>query len=116
MVIRGMGRVLFPTLVLSLVGGGDAEGRTDYYAQSTSYCLRGSMSDGSYTRWGSVAMNRHRLGTHIRVISPRSGFFGQHRFTVRDHIGWGSDLDFWAPSCSMSRQWGRRTVRYRIVR
>jgi hypothetical protein len=110
-----MRKLIIPTLAFTLVGGGDAKARTEYLAGSTSYCLRGAMSDGSYTRWGSIAMNRHRLGTHIRITRPSSGFFGRTRFTVRDHIGWGSDLDFWAPTCTMSRLWGRRTVRYRIV-
>ena len=69
------------------------------------------MADGTGVRAGSVAMNRHPLGTRIYV--PR-GFFGRKRFVVRDRIGWGSELDFWAPNCGMSGAWGRRHVEYRI--
>ena len=79
-------------------------------ASSTSYCLNGTMSDGTWTRWGSAASNHYALGTRIQIDRA---FYGRRRFTVRDRIGWGSDLDLWAPSCGMSLGWGRRTVRVR---
>jgi hypothetical protein len=83
-------------------------------AQSTAYCLRGRMSDGTYTRYGSAASNRHPLGTRIRL--RRRGPGGVRTWVIRDHIGWGSELDFWQPSCSAARAWGRRFVTYRVVR
>lgn len=83
------------------------------YARSTSYCLRGRMADGSFTRHGSVAMNSLPLGTRIRLVGVK--FDGRRSFVVRDRIGWGSELDFWAPSCRMSLWWGRRTVKFRVV-
>jgi 3D (Asp-Asp-Asp) domain-containing protein len=88
-----------------------------FVASSTSYCPGSSgpvMADGTRTRLGSVASNRHPLGTRLRLIGVR--FLGRRTFVVRDRIGSGSDLDFWAPSCSASRRWGRRRVRYRVVR
>lgn len=77
---------------------------------STSYCLHGTMADGSWTRHGSVASNVYPLGARITVRPP---FFGRRHFTVRDRIGWGSQLDFWSPSCRVARLWGRRTVHVR---
>lgn len=84
-------------------------------AMSTSYslCSAGTiMADGSYVRFGSVASNRHPLGT--RIYLRNTSFLGRKRFTVRDRIGWGSDLDFWSPSCSYSWVWGRRYVTYSL--
>lgn len=82
---------------------------------STSYCLQGTMADGTYTRPRSVAMNTLPLGSKIKLISPRS-FNGYRIFYVRDRIGWGSSLDFWSPSCAKSRQWGRRNVKIMVLR
>lgn len=88
---------------------------------STAYCLSGTMADGTGVRGGSVANNWYPLGTKITVSASPTG---RKRFVVRDRIGWGSSLDFWVPSCSLARSWGRRTVkikrgwyekRYRIV-
>lgn len=88
-----------------------------FSANSTAYspCSAGSiMADGTHVRSGSVASNRHPLGTRIQLVGAPT-FFGRRDFTVRDRIGWGSDLDFWTPSCSGALAWGRRTVRYRLV-
>jgi hypothetical protein len=82
-------------------------------AASTSYCLNGRMADGTPTRPGSVAMNVHPLGTRIRLIDRL--FMGRREFVVRDRIGSGSQLDFWAPDCGTSLWWGRRLVRYRVI-
>lgn len=78
---------------------------------STSYCLRGMMADGTPTRPGSAAHNGLALGTHI-YITP--AFYGRRRFIVRDRIGWGTELDLWAPTCGASFAWGRRMVRLRV--
>jgi len=82
-------------------------------AHSTAYCLRGRMADGTYVRWGSVAMNRHPLGTLIWLTRPVNG---RRYFRVRDRIGYGSELDIWMPSCSDARRYGRRVRYYRVVR
>ena len=88
-----------------------------FSASSTSYCPGSSgstMADGKHVHVGAVASNRHPLGTRLRLIGTR--FMGRRTFVVEDRIGGGSDLDFWAPDCSISRGWGRRRVRYRVVR
>lgn len=72
------------------------------------------MADGTFVRAQSIAMNSLPLGTKIRLVSPKT-FNGNRVFVVRDRIGWGSQLDFWSPSCSYSRMWGRRTVKYTII-
>jgi 3D (Asp-Asp-Asp) domain-containing protein len=77
---------------------------------STAYCLTGTMADGSYTREASIAHNGFPLGTRVTVSPP---FRGRRRFVVRDRIGWGTDLDFWAPSCGSAIQYGRRVIRVR---
>jgi 3D (Asp-Asp-Asp) domain-containing protein len=85
-------------------------------AVSTSYCPGSSgttMADGTPVRFGSVAQNTLPLGTRIRLIGQ--SFMGARDFVVRDRIGSGSQLDFWAPSCSESISWGRRTVRFVVV-
>lgn len=82
-------------------------------ANSTAYCLQGTMADGTGVRSGSVASNWHPLGTRIRLLSTT--FAGQRKFVVRDRIGYGTELDFWTPSCSFALDvWGRRTVTYKI--
>lgn len=83
------------------------------YVQSTAYCDRGTMANGMYTTLGSVAMNGVRFGTRIRVNRSPTGL---KMHVVRDRIGWGSQLDFWVPSCAAARVWGRRTVRLQFVR
>lgn len=75
--------------------------------QSTAYCLRGRMANGTYTRLGSVAMNILPLGKTIRVSRSPTGIKTN---VVRDRIGWGTQLDFWVPSCAQARAWGRRMV------
>ena len=78
---------------------------------STAYCLGGTMADGSHVRSGSVAQNSYSLGTHLEITPSPTG---RRRFTVRDRIGWGTELDFWLPSCRAAMAWGRRTVRIRV--
>ena len=77
---------------------------------STAYCLSGQMADGSGVRWGSVASNQYPLGTVLEVTPAPAG---RRRWTVRDRIGWGTQLDFWHGSCAAARSWGRRAVRIR---
>lgn len=79
-------------------------------AESTAYCLRGRMADGTFVRAGSAASNRHPLGTRIYVRGPG----GRKKWTIRDRIGHGSELDFWVPTCSAAFAWGRRSVAYRM--
>lgn len=97
--------LLTAIMVCSLTSAAQAR---SMYVTSTAYCLRGTMSDGTFTRPGSVAMNMVPLGTHIRVSRSPTG---RKYHTVRDHIGWGTQLDFWVPTCWQARAWGRRTVR-----
>lgn len=92
-------------------------------AHSTAYCLTGTTADGTYLSQRApsmealrtVAMNRHPLGTKIKLISPRR-VWGLRDFVVRDRIGWGSELDFWTPSCwAAINVHGRKNVRYIIT-
>src|SRR5436190_22279985 len=80
-----------------------------YSVSATSYCLRGTMADGTYTRHGSVANNFLPLGAKIKLLRPRS-FHGRRYFHVRDRIGWGTQLDLWSPTCAQARRFGRQRV------
>lgn len=84
-----------------------------YRASSTAYSLCSSgtvMADGTRVRAGSVASNRHALGTRVEVLDgPAAG-----RYTVRDRIGRGSELDIWMASCSGAIAYGRRVVGVRV--
>lgn len=78
---------------------------------STAYCLTGIMANGERVRPQSVAHNGFALGTRL-TITPNPT--GDPRWTVRDRIGHGSDLDFWVPSCAHAIRWGRRPVTIRV--
>jgi len=77
---------------------------------STAYCITGTMSDGTYTRAGSVASYSYPLGTHLIVSNSPTR---RKEWIVRDHIGCCSQLDFWVSTCWKARQWGRRPVHIR---
>lgn len=82
---------------------------------STSYCDHGLVSQQGYTAHkGVVAVVEGTLplGTWIKLRKP---VFGRYVWVVRDHIGWGSELDFWSSSCSASEQYGRRPADYRVI-
>lgn len=87
--------------------------RTTY---GTCYSLRGTMANGQYVHFGAVASNRLRLGTRIKLINR--SFYGRRKFTVKDTGGalWDGHLDFWHPSTSACYAWGRRIVKYRVIR
>lgn len=77
---------------------------------STAYCLGGTMADSTAVRAGSIAHNGYPLGTRLTVEPSPTG---RQRWTVRDRIGWGTELDFWLPTCGAARAWGRRRVTIR---
>jgi len=60
---------------------------------------------------GIVAMNEVPLGTVVRIVS---GPFAGAVETVMDRIGWGSELDFWLPSCWEARQYGRQWIEIEV--
>lgn len=82
-------------------------------ADSTAYCVNGTTASGAPTGPRTAASNRHSLGTKIRLTRPGPG--GIQIWTIRDRIGSGSELDFWAGNCSSARKWGRRKVYYRVI-
>lgn len=86
---------------------------TAAYVSSTAYCLRGRTASGGRGYVGSVAMNGVRLGTRIRVSRSPTGL---RLHTVNDRTDGRTALDFWVPSCSAARRWGRRSVRVSFVR
>jgi hypothetical protein len=42
--------------------------------------------------------------------------FGRRYFRVEDRIGWGSQIDFYDPSCSAAEWFGRRSERVTVLR
>jgi 3D (Asp-Asp-Asp) domain-containing protein len=86
-----------------------------HVAHSTAYspCSSGAITAmGSPTHFGQVAQNGLRLGTWIEL---KRRVHGRRRFRVEDRIGAFSDLDFFLPSCADATNFGRRTVRFRIL-
>ena len=79
---------------------------------TTAYCQGIITASGRRVFVGEVAMNTEPLGARIQVSPP---VFGLTRFLVLDRYGSGTQLDFYAPSCSAAIQYGRRTERVRRV-
>lgn len=102
------------TVVITVMIATPAQAGRTYVVGSTSYCLKGRMADGTYTRARSVANNFLPLGSIIRTSRPGPG--GYRIYVVRDRIGHGSALDFWTPTCRQAFSWGRRTVKFIVVR
>ena len=73
---------------------------------TTSYCEGAVTASGVAPYVGEVASNLYPLGTHL-VLSPP--VFGISEFVVLDRIGYGSELDVYAPSCAAAIDFGRRT-------
>jgi 3D (Asp-Asp-Asp) domain-containing protein len=78
-----------------------------FVAQSTSYCQGSITATGDSPYFGEVAMNSLPLHTRI-TVKPR--FNRRAHFVVLDHIGSGSELDFYTSSCTAALAWGRRSV------
>lgn len=83
--------------------------------ESTAYCLTSRMANGEPAHRGAVAVVRGSpwFGKTIEVDgSP----YGPGKFEAKDRIGHGSQLDFaTSGDCATAKQWGRRTVRARMV-
>lgn len=94
---------------LCLVAHAQAKSRL-IHSYATSYCLHGTMADGSYTRRRSVASNFMPFGTKIRLVGR--SFYGMRRFIVRDTGSalFDGHLDLWHTSCSNSINWGHRSI------
>jgi 3D (Asp-Asp-Asp) domain-containing protein len=82
-------------------------------ASSTCYAQAGLTASGLHTFVGEVAMNSVPLGTRILLDRPE---LGRRRYVVEDRIGHGSDLDIFDPSEAACVRYGRREVRYAVVR
>jgi 3D (Asp-Asp-Asp) domain-containing protein len=103
-VVWALVAVLAGFLVLALLDDAEA---------ATAYCLRGTMADGTYTRPGSAAHNGFALGTKI-TVRPAPWWHPSGQFVVRDRIGYGTDLDLWAPDCGTAILYGRRSVSVQV--
>lgn len=75
---------------------------------STSYCQSGTTSSGVHTYVGEVAGNIWPLGTRLYIVS---GEHAGETVTVLDRIGYGSQLDFYTPSCHDAIVYGREQIR-----
>jgi 3D (Asp-Asp-Asp) domain-containing protein len=82
---------------------------------TTSYCQGSITSAGIAPYLGEVAVvdGAFPLGTRIKVYPP---VYGLTHFRVEDHIGWGSEMDFYNPSCSAAIDYGRRDETIRVLR
>jgi 3D (Asp-Asp-Asp) domain-containing protein len=87
-------------------------------AVATSYspCSSGStMANGKRTHLGAAASVGLPLGTRIRLVGP--SFYGHRLFTIEDTGALApNQLDLWTGDCGRAVRWGRRQVRYIIIR
>jgi 3D (Asp-Asp-Asp) domain-containing protein len=83
-----------------------------YTVSSTCYAQGGQTASGEQTRPGIVAVlpGFLPLGSWITLDRP---VFGRRRYQVEDHIGEGSELDFYNPSETACLQYGRRRIGFR---
>lgn len=83
-------------------------------ATAYSPCSSGRITaDGSVVRWGIVASNRLPMHTLLRF---ERRLHGRRYFRVRDRGSSIMRLDIFMPSCRDAIDFGRRTIRYRVVR
>lgn len=85
---------------------------THYEVDSTSYCQGGITASGVNAYWGEVANNFLPLTTLIKFDHP---YLGKSYFRIMDHIGYGSQLDVFQPSCTSALDYGRREIGFRVV-
>lgn len=109
-----MRTLIVASLAMSIALPDVAESRNITHTYMTSYCLSGTMADGTQVRSRSVASNFLPMGARIRLVGR--SFFGMRRFVVRDTGGalFDGHLDAWSSSCSRSFSWGRRAVAFKM--
>ena len=83
-----------------------------YTVSSTCYAQGGTTASGAQAYFGEVANNFLPLGTRIRLDSPA---FGRRDFTVKDHIGSGSELDIFNESEAACQRYGREERGFRVL-
>jgi hypothetical protein len=99
--------------ILALVVVGAFHAAADWVAlDTTSYCQGTVTASGRHVFLGEAANNTLPLGTRVRV---RPRVFGRSRFIILDRIGWGSQMDFYNPSCSAAVSYGRRVEEVRVT-
>lgn len=83
---------------------------------ASAYCPGSSgsvMADGHTVYFGAVASAYLPMHTLIRLTHP---LHGRSLFRVRDRGGAVMRLDFWMPSCRDAFAFGRRAVRFQVVK
>ena len=75
------------------------------------------MANGRYVHKRAIAHNFLPRGTRIKLVGKRS-FYGRRIYVVSDTGPALRDghFDIWSESCSRSRLWGVRTIRYRVLK
>ena len=86
---------------------------THYTVSSTCYAQGGTTASGEQTRPGIVAVlpGFLPLGSWITLDRP---VFGRRRYQVEDHIGEGSQLDFYNPSEAACNAYGRHSIGFSV--
>lgn len=89
-----------------------------YWKAATCYADHGVTASGTYVNRRTAANNYLQPGTRIRIVGRQPGPGGIRMYKILDR---GSDwamgdghLDFWNPSASYCRSYGRRNVCYKI--
>jgi len=114
--VSALGAVLLIAAIGWLAGGPSA-GTGIHEFMATAYCQPGVTRAGVRVRQGIVAADPEvlPLGSVVRIEEPRS-----HAgvYSVLDTGGKivGEILDVYVPDCDEALEFGRRTVRFRILR
>lgn len=83
---------------------------------ATSYCLRGQTAHGGTVNKRTAAHDFLFPGTKIRIVGRQPGPGGVRKYRVEDTGPALRDghFDLWAPSCSMSTNFGRRPIKWKL--
>jgi 3D (Asp-Asp-Asp) domain-containing protein len=84
------------------------------WMDSTSYCQGDIMADGQPPYIGAVAVipGAFPFGTKLKLLS---GSYAGRMELVGDHIGWGSQLDIYDPSCQDAVEYGRQEIKVEVI-
>lgn len=85
-------------------------------AAATSYCLNGNAAHGGWVDKRTAAHDFLPPGTRIHIVGKQAGPGGVRNYVVRDTGPALMDghFDLWAPSCSMSVNFGRRAIKWKL--
>ena len=85
---------------------------------ATAYCHDGTTKSGAHTRSGIAAADPRVLpvGSVVRILGPAKRYAGIYTVMDTGEAVKGRRIDLFIADCGRAEQFGRRTVRVRILR